>query len=171
MVLNLINPITGGGRRLALVALLIIGAAPIAAQAVGTTAKVVTVPDLAGKEVTLDAGAAGRPMLVEFWATWCEVCAALMPRMRAAHKAWGSKVDFYGVNVTVNENRNRVGRWVEKEQPPYQVLYDTRGVAVRAFNVPATSYVVMVDATGVIRYTGIGADQDLDAALRKLVQQ
>jgi hypothetical protein len=73
--------------------------------------------------------------------------------------------------VTVNENRRRVISWVEREAPPYRTMYDARGVAVRTFRAPTTSYVVIIDAGGVIRYTGVGADQDLSGALAKVVAQ
>ncbi|MEZ4377609.1 MAG: TlpA disulfide reductase family protein [Gemmatimonadales bacterium] len=157
------------GRTVGALAMVALAASPLAGQQVGSTATPITVTDLNGAEVRLDARAAGKPMLLEFWATWCEVCEALMPTVRAAHARFGQQVDFVGINVTVNESKARVARWVEREKPPYRVMYDARGVAVRAFEAPATSYVVIIDAAGVIRYTGIGEDQDLQAQLGKVV--
>jgi len=145
------------------------GSTTLAAQQVGAAAPTITVTSLEGTPVTLDARAASRPMLIEFWATWCEVCEALMPAMRQAHAAWGTRVDFVGINVTVNDPKRRVAAWVAKQKPPYRVMYDDRGTAVRAFQAPATSYVVIVGADGVVRYTGIGAEQDLTAELAKVV--
>lgn len=151
-------------------ALFLLAAAPLPAQsAVGERATPITVLDLDGTPVRLDPKAAGRPMLIEFWATWCEVCEALMPTMRAAHARYGERVDFIGVNVTVNESRSRVRRWVERERPPYRTLYDESGLAVRTYAAPVTSYVVIVDADGVIRYTGVGEDQELLKALAEVV--
>ena len=149
--------------------LLLLGATPVmlSAQApVGTRAPVVEVTDLDGALVKLPAG---RPAMIEFWATWCEVCEQLFPRVVAAKKAYGDRVDFYGVNVTVNESKARVKRWVAEHTPPFRVLYDERGLAVRAYGAPATSYVVIVDAKGVVRYTGSGGTQALSAELAKVV--
>ncbi|MEO8478809.1 MAG: TlpA disulfide reductase family protein [Gemmatimonadota bacterium] len=145
------------------------GSTTLLAQQVGNAANAITVTTLEGTSVTLDAKATGRPMLIEFWATWCEVCEALMPTMRKAHAAYGNRVDFVGVNVTVNDPKRRVAAWVAKQKPPYRVMYDDRGTAVRAFQAPATSYVVIIGSDGVIRYTGIGAEQDLTAELAKVV--
>jgi len=145
--------------------------APLAAQAaIGDRATPITVADLEGKPVRLDARASGKPLLIEFWATWCEVCEALLPAVRRAHARFGSQVDFVGVNVTVNESRARVRRWVERERPPYRTVYDESGLAVRTFQAPVTSYVVIIDRTGVIRYTGVGEEQDLQRALEGVVQ-
>ncbi|HET9064689.1 MAG TPA: TlpA disulfide reductase family protein [Gemmatimonadales bacterium] len=147
------------------------GSTTLAAQQVGTAATAITVTSLEGTPVTLDAKAANRPMLLEFWATWCEVCEALMPTMRKAHAAYGTRVDFIGVNVTVNDPKRRVAAWVARQKPPYRVMYDDRGTAVRAFQAPATSYVVIIGSDGVVRYTGIGAEQELSAELAKVVAQ
>jgi cytochrome c biogenesis protein CcmG/thiol:disulfide interchange protein DsbE len=145
-------------------------AAPLAGQsAVGSAATPITLTDLDGKAMRLDAKAAGKPMLIEFWATWCEVCEALLPSVRRAATRFGGQVDFVGVNVTVNESRSRVRRWVERERPPYRTLYDESGLAVRTFQAPVTSYVVIIDASGIIRYTGVGEEQDLIKALEGVV--
>ena len=143
------------------------GSRGLQAQApTGTRAPIVEVTDLDGVLVKLPAG---RPALIEFWATWCEVCEQLFPRVEAAKQAYGDRVDFYGVNVTVNESKTRVKRWVAEHAPPFRVLYDERGTAVRAYGAPATSYVVIVDAKGVVRYTGSGGTQALSAELAKVV--
>lgn len=135
---------------------------------VGTVAPALTIDDLDGNPVTLDARAAGRPILLEFWATWCEVCEALMPTVRQAAERYSERVDFIGINVTVNDSHRRVVRFVEREKPPYRVMYDRTGRAVRTFRAPTTSYVVIIDSTGVIRYTGSGANQDLLGELAKV---
>ena len=150
---------------------LLLATIPLPAQAPtpGMTAPAITVAALEGGDVTIDAAATGRPAVIEFWATWCSVCDELLPRMRAAHAQFKDRVDFYGVNVTVNESRTRVERWVAREQPPYRTLYDERGIAVRAFGAPTTSYVVIIDATGTVRYTGSGGAQAIAAELAKVV--
>lgn len=136
---------------------------------VGDTAPAVSIADLDGKTVPIKLGAGKRAEVVEFWATWCELCRALLPSMEAAHRQYGSRVDFYGVNVTVNDGKDHVRRYIEKNHPPFTTLYDDKGVAVRAFGATATSYVVIVDARGRIAYIGDGADQDIPAQLAKVV--
>ena len=150
-------------------------ATPLAAQeegiAVGSKAPAIVVQDLDGKPVDLGTMIGRKPVLLEFWATWCEVCAALLPRVRAAHAEFGDRVEFLGINVTVNQTPERVRRYVESERPPFRTLYDKDGVGVRAFQAPTTSYIVIIDRAGTIAYTGVCEAQDLAAALRTVTAQ
>lgn len=166
------------GRALALVAGLSLGlgAAPRAAVAqfeagiaVGSKAPVITVGDLDGNPVDLGRYIGKQPVLIEFWATWCDLCRALLPQLEAVKKAYGDRVALIGVNITVNDSRERVRRYLARHQPPFLTLYDTQGVGSRAYDVPTTSFIVVVDAGGVVRYTGSGEDQDLVAAVRAAV--
>lgn len=133
---------------------------------VGSKAPVVGVQDLTGRIVQVPS--AGAPVLLEFWATWCPNCEELEPRMKAVHAKYGSRVRFYAVAVNVNESPARVSRHVASRKLAYPVYYDASGAATREYDVPATSFVVVTDASGRIVYTGLGGDQKLDAVLARV---
>ena len=165
-----------GARRSALVGLvgILAGAAPVAAQfdagiPVGTKAPVIAINGLDGKPVNLGAYFGKRPVLIEFWATWCAVCKSLLPQLDRVHQQFGDKVTILGVNITVNDTRDRVRRYLAAHHPPFVPLYDDTGAGSRAFDVPTTSYIVVVDTRGIVVYTGSGADQDLVAAVTKAI--
>jgi thiol-disulfide isomerase/thioredoxin len=150
------------------------GLQPLRAQesgiAVGAAAPAVKVNDLDGKPVDLGQYIGKRPVFLEFWATWCELCEELLPEVRAAQAAYGSKVEFIGVNVTVNQSVEKVRKYLQAHNPGFRTLYDDEGASIRAYQVPATSYVVIVDGAGKVAYTGSGGSQDFDAVLRKVTQ-
>jgi len=154
---------------------LLAGARPAAAQetglAVGVRAPAVVVKDLDGQPVDLGRYIGTKPVLLEFWATWCEVCRALMPTVRAAQQRFGDRVEFFGINVTVNQTPERVRKYVAAERPPFRTLYDEEDVGTRAYEAPTTSYIVIIDRTGKVAYTGTGASQDLATALRAVAAQ
>ncbi len=146
--------------------------APLPAQddvglAIGTAAPAATVQDLDGKAVDLAQLVGRKPVLFEFWATWCPICQALMPRIQAAHARFGDRVDFVEVAVAVNETPASIRRHLASHPYPFRFLFDANGAAVRAYQAPTTSYVVVVDAAGRVVYTGTGSDQDIDAALHR----
>lgn len=137
---------------------------------IGTTPPGVEIEALDGSAVNLADVVGKRPVLVEFWATWCPQCERLFPRMIAAHRQYGSQVDFVVVAVAVNQSQRSIQRHLERHPIPFRVLWDTQGRAVRAFQAPTTSYVVMLDAQGKVTYTGTGADQDIEAAVRSALR-
>ena len=110
-----------------------------------------------------------KPVLMEFWATWCPNCKELEPTMAAMHAKYGSKVEFVGVAVSVNESPALVKKYVENHKLPWTQVYDIKGNATDVYDVPATSYVVLVDKTGKVVYTGVGGKQDIEAALKKVM--
>ncbi len=135
---------------------------------IGHTPPPATVQDTSGQNVDVTRLYAGkRPVLYEFWATWCEICQALLPKMEAAQHRFGDRVDFVVVGVGVNESLNSMKRHLAQHPMPFHFYYDNAGAAVRAFDAPATSYIVVLDGRGRVVYTGSGADQDIDAAIRK----
>jgi peroxiredoxin len=139
--------------------------------AVGGPAPVVTVHDLEGRPVDLGRYLGKQPVFLEWWATWCENCEALLPRVRAARAELGDRVAFFGINVAVNQSPERVRRFLQKTEVPYRTLYDDEGVSTRAYGAPATSYIVIVDRDGRVAYTGLGRDQDFLPALRRVAAQ
>jgi thiol-disulfide isomerase/thioredoxin len=154
------------------VLMLLIGAERLAAQAaelkVGDPAPRVVVHDLDGKPVDLGRYIGQKPVLLEFWATWCESCQELLPRMRAAQQQYGSTVEFIGVNVAVNQTPEGVRQYMHTHDPGFRPLYDDEGTSTRAYQVPATSYVLIIDRTGKVAYTGIGGTQSFDRVLRQV---
>jgi thiol-disulfide isomerase/thioredoxin len=146
-------------------------AAPVAAQdlgiEVGARAPAVTVNTIDGKPVDLGQYIGKTPMLIEFWATWCANCRELMPALLDAEKTYGKRVKFVALAVAINQSPERVRRFLAAHPLPHDTFYDTEGRAAGAFDAPATSYVVVLDKTGKVVYTGLGGKQNLDAALKK----
>ncbi|MGQ0642510.1 MAG: TlpA family protein disulfide reductase [Gemmatimonadaceae bacterium] len=133
----------------------------------GSPAPGAIVEKLDGSSVDLKSYIGKQPVLIEFWATWCPNCKQLEPAMHAVAKKYAGKVRLIGVAVSVNQSVDRVKAYAEKHALPLEVLYDRRGYASDVYEVPATSYVVVIDAKGTVVYTGVGGDQNLDAAIRK----
>ncbi len=137
---------------------------------VGETPPPVTLESLNGDSVPLSQWIGKKPVIVEFWATWCPICAELLPRMEAAQKKYGDRAAFLVVAVAVNQSKNSVRRHLERDPMPFTFLWDGNGAAVRAFQAPNTSYIAVLDAKGRVVYTGVGADQDIEAVLERTVR-
>ncbi len=78
---------------------------------------------------------------------------------------YGDRIEYVAIAVAVAQSRRSVKRRLEQEPVDYPTLWDTKGRAVRAFLAPSTSYIVILDASGTVVYTGIGPMQDIEAAV------
>jgi thiol-disulfide isomerase/thioredoxin len=112
---------------------------------------------------------ADKPAVLEFWATWCPLCKQMEPAMKAAQEKYGKNVVFVGVGVKDNQTAERQQAYVEEHALGGQFVFDADGEAVKAFQAPHTSFVVVLDAAGKVVYTGVGGDQDLEAAIGNLM--
>lgn len=136
----------------------------------GAVPDAVVLETLDGEPADLGDVIGRRPALIEFWASWCHICLALHPRVMAAQERYGDDVEFIAVAVAVGQDQQRVRQHLQRRpMPGMRVLWDARGEAVRAFDAPGTGFIVILDADGRVSYTGTGADQDLDAALARVV--
>lgn len=134
---------------------------------VGAKAPSAAVETLDGQPVELSSVFGKGPVVIEFWATWCPNCKELEPAMLAAQKKYAGKVTFVGVAVSVNQSPRAVQAYADKHALHMTHFFDRRGKAVDAYEVPATSFVVVVNKAGQVVYTGLGGRQDLDAAIKK----
>jgi len=157
-----------------LVALLVgVSLSPDAARAqdsgieVGSPAPDATLETLDGKPAALAQWIGKTPIVMEFWATWCPNCKQLEPHLAAMHQKYGKQVQFITVAVSINQTPARVQQYVAKYKTPGVVLFDRKGDASGAYDVAATSFIVIVDRTGTVVYTGLGGAQKLEEAIRK----
>ena len=122
---------------------------------------------LDGKPADLSQYVGKGPVLFEFWASWCPNCRALAPQIAALAKKYQGKLQVVTVAVSVNQPIALVRKHLATHPLPGIVLYDRQGFASEAYEAPATSYIVIVNAKGVVVYTGSGGAQQLGAAVRK----
>ena len=134
---------------------------------IGAMAPAAAVATLEGAAVDLASLYGEKPVILEFWATWCPLCRKLEPAMQAARTKYDGRVTFVSVGVPSNQSAEKQKAYVEKQQLGGRFVFDTDGKAMKAFQVPHTSYVVVIDRTGKVVYTGVGAEQDIDAAIMK----
>jgi thiol-disulfide isomerase/thioredoxin len=131
----------------------------------------IQVETLDGQPVNLASYVGKKPVLVEFWATWCPICRAILPKFEEARQKHSDKVDFLVVAVGVNETPRSIKRHLQQHPMKFTMFWDGKGAAVRAFEAPATSYIIGFNAKGKVVYTGLGEKQDLEAAVGKVLER
>jgi thiol-disulfide isomerase/thioredoxin len=111
----------------------------------------------------------GHPVVLDFWATWCEPCRELIPDVDALQRDYGSKgVRVIGVS---NEDAQTVGDFAKARNLSYTMALDPNSMANRVFGVDAFPTMIVLNAKGEIIYRDTPPDEKavreaLDKALK-----
>ena len=100
----------------------------------------------------------GKPVVLNFWATWCYYCKMEMPDFNKAYKNY-PEVQFLMVNATdgVRETVDKAKTYAENSGFSFDVFYDTKLDAVRKFYVTSFPSTFFIDKDGNIVAKGSGA--------------
>ena len=99
-------------------------------------------------------GLAGRPFVLNVWATWCGPCRREQPALQRVHDRYGDRVGFVGVNYRDDEAKAR--DWVREFGVSYPSLSDPSGRFAATLGFPFLPDTYVVDASGTIRYVVYG---------------
>ena len=117
-----------------------------------------TVYDADGSAVTL-AGRQGKPVLVNFWATWCPPCRSELGDIDKAYQTYGDRIDFMLVNLTDGtngEDQATVEAFVADNGYTFPVYFDTDSSAAQAYGVRSIPTTVLIAADGTLLHTQLG---------------
>ena len=123
---------------------------------VGSLAPDFTMRTLDGDSVTLS-DLRGRPVVLNFWASWCPPCRDEAPALRAFyadHRAHGLVV--LGVNVTAQDTVEAAQNFVVEFGLEYPIPLDEAGDVTDAYRVPGLPTTFLVDGDGIIRNVIMG---------------
>lgn len=125
-----------------------------AAPAVGYPAPDFTLTTVTGETFTLSA-LRGKPVVLNFWATWCPPCRAELPELQAAHQRYAGEVVIVGVNQA--EPPTAVTAFAGQVGLSFPLPLDVRGDVNRKYAVRSLPTTFFVDRDGVIRRIQVGS--------------
>ena len=122
------------------------------------TAPDFTVLDANGKKIRLSDNF-GKPIVINFWATWCPPCKRELPDFDKLCMEYGDKVVFMMVNLTDGRRDTVDGTksFVSKNGYTFPVYFDTEYNGADAYNVSSIPQTTFIDANGNVYTTRIGA--------------
>jgi cytochrome c biogenesis protein CcmG, thiol:disulfide interchange protein DsbE len=88
----------------------------------------------------------GRPVLVNFWASWCVPCEDEAKYLEAAHEEYGAEVEFVGVNV--KDARSAALEFVDRYDVSYRQVRDETLEWYEAFGLTGQPETFLIDADG-----------------------
>ncbi len=141
---------------------------PSASEEELTPAPDFTVYDSQGNEVSLS-DFLGKPVVLNFWASWCGPCKREMPDFESIYQELGEDVEFMMVNVTdgSRETRDSAAEFIAGEGYTFPVYYDSQLEAATAYGVYSIPSTYFIDAEGyaVARASGALSADTLQAGI------
>ncbi len=137
---------------------------------IGKLAPDFTLNGLDGQEVSLS-DLRGKPVLLNFWATWCGPCRIEMPFLQEIYEKWTDK-ELVLLAVNLHEDPDKVREFVEGAGFSFPVLLTTGNEVPLSYNVRNIPATFFIDADGVIRDIKVGAFfgvEDIESRLVKIM--
>lgn len=137
---------------------------PDGSEAAGEAAPDFTLEALDGSMVSL-ASLRGKPVVLDFWATWCSPCVFQIPILNAFHERNGDRVEVLGVAIDV-DGREVVAPFADEHDIGYRVLLGDTALA-QSYQAMGFPTLYVIDEEGVIRSAHIGVldGEDLVASV------
>jgi len=108
-----------------------------------------------GVKVDFPAAAAGRPLVIRFWADWCKYCEPEMKAIDAVYRRHREKgLEVFAINA--GQDQATVEAFIRKLGVTYPVLLDEQSSIAKRYGVVGLPTTYFVDAKGVVRGKVIG---------------
>jgi cytochrome c biogenesis protein CcmG/thiol:disulfide interchange protein DsbE len=147
---------------------------------IGKPAPDFTLPDLSGKDVSLSSFT-GKPLLINFWATWCGPCKIETPWLIELQNQYASQgFQIIGISTEGDDlpsgdkegwarDKAAIAKFVKDEHMQYPVLINGDSLAGSYGGLDAMPTSIYVDRAGkvVAVQLGITSKEDMEASIRK----
>ncbi len=113
------------------------------------TAPDFTVTDINGNQVNLS-DFFGKPIVVNFWASWCGPCKTEMPEFNEAYQEYKNDIHFLMVNMTdgLSETTASASKFIKESGYAFPVYFDTSTDAALTYSVYSIPTTIFIDSEG-----------------------
>jgi thiol-disulfide isomerase/thioredoxin len=114
----------------------------------GSLAPELTLSDLLGQTASLSS-LRGKPVLLNFWATWCPPCRVEIPDLQKFYERYGDRITVLGIDY--GETSVEVTDFLKHNGITYVNLMDPQGTAFVDYRLTGVPTSFFIDAQGIIR--------------------
>jgi peroxiredoxin len=138
-------------------------------SSVGSKAPDFTLKDTSGKEISL-LSFKGKPVLLNFWATWCPYCRRERPHLNALHKDYKDK-GLIILSVSTDQSTAKLKEFLKTAPAEFIVLSDSSGTASSLYNVGGLPTSYLISREGIIKQRFMGFREWTDSGSKMLIDK
>ncbi|MBA7467409.1 Thiol-disulfide oxidoreductase ResA [subsurface metagenome] len=131
--------------------------APVEGTQVGNLAPDFQLQNLDGQTVPLS-NLRNKPVLINFWATWCSPCRSEMPYIQEIYEEWTDK-GLVLLAINIGESSSEVEEFMQGNNFSFTVLLDTKQDVAQKYNIQYIPTTFFIDKDAIIQYKLTGAFQ------------
>jgi thiol-disulfide isomerase/thioredoxin len=127
---------------------------------------------LDGKKLGMQRGAREKPVIINFWASWCDPCRLEAPFLADLYVKYEDRLDIYGVNGTAYDDMASIQAFVKQYQYTFPTLLDEKSEVFKLYQVPGYPTSFFVDRNGVVQDVMIGlpGHDEFEKRVKKLLK-
>jgi thiol-disulfide isomerase/thioredoxin len=112
----------------------------------------------------------GRPVILDFWATWCGPCRVEAPLLDRVAKRFAER-GLVVVGVNTNDEEGLAEAWARRTGLSYPIVYDTDSSVARTYQVASFPTLVVVNREGAVHAVRVGVtdEGELDRIVRQIL--
>lgn len=136
---------------------------------VGEKAPAFTVKDLSGRDISL-ASFSGKPILLNFWATWCPYCREERQHLNSLHREYNER-GLTIIAISTDGSPDKVKSFVKSTPMDFVLLHDHNKEAAGLYGVYSLPTSFLIDKEGVVKHKILGLRNWTEKGSKKLVEK
>ena len=145
------------------------GSGPSAAGAshplVGAPAPAFELPEVHGGGEQSVGAHAGKVLIVDFWATWCEPCKLSFPAYQKLVSKLGG--DLVVVAISQDDDAKWISAFASETGAKFPIVWDDGKAVAKAYDPPTMPTAFVIDKSGIIRFVHVGYHAGDEATLEE----
>ncbi|MBI5665205.1 MAG: TlpA family protein disulfide reductase [Nitrospirae bacterium] len=138
-------------------------------NSIGAKAPDFILKDVSGKDVSLSSFK-GKPVLLNFWATWCPYCRKERSHLNKLHKEYKDK-GLTILSVATDQSAAKVNEFLKHTPAEFIVLSDSGGTAASLYSVGGLPTSYLINSEGIIKHRVVGFREWTDPASKMLIDK
>ncbi|WP_314001391.1 TlpA disulfide reductase family protein [uncultured Paenibacillus sp.] len=114
----------------------------------------------------------GKPVLINFWASWCNPCRLEAPELVRLYAKYKGQIEVYAVNLTSDDTVKGAAAFAEEFGFTFPVLLDEKGTASKSYKIKSIPTTYFVDGNGQILdvVTGLASPDTLEKLIIRAIE-